>query len=169
MTDGATQEPAASEPDSGARPAWEQLKGRRTIEQICACDEVTTTLLTTLEDGASASCTHCQKPLELHLQHLTDDGKVERCLACGCRDLHYQRDFNRPLGCLIAAIAIALAVPTYYISLFVAAAIDAALYYSLPEVLACYKCRANHRGFPKHDKHEAYELERAAKYTQYVG
>jgi hypothetical protein len=52
-----------------------------------------------------------------------------------------------------------------------AAALDLVLYFTLPDVAICYRCKAHHRGFqgiaslPKFDleRHEHYRFERARK------
>ncbi len=118
--------------------------------------------------AASATCPWCAHAIALDLAKVDAAGVPTRCLACDCRDLYKQRDFNRAVGCFVVLVSIAFAVHTYYVSLFLGALVDAWLYRRLPEVLVCYRCRAVHRGVPTAQAH-AYELERAAVYDQYVG
>jgi len=98
----------------------------------------------------SSSCEHCQVPVTLRPDFLDEQGRVRRCPACGLKVLYRQRDFNRTVGCLVVLIAAVLAPFTYYISLGIAALIDAVLYTLTREVLICYRytCRAQVRGIP---------------------
>ncbi len=116
----------------------------------------------------STECCHCQTEIELDPSQIGEDGQLLRCLVCNNKELYFQKDFNRAFGCAVMVVAIALAVPTYYLSLAVGALIDAAFYFRLPWVLVCYRCRSVYREFD-HETHKPYELERAAKYDKYVG
>ena len=79
--------------------------------------------------------------------------------------MYVQRDFNQRAGLLIVIAGAALAPFTpYYSSLFVAAAVDAALYAVLPEITICYRCGAHFRGFGRNPKHEAFDLHIAEQY-----
>lgn len=139
----------------------------RSVALLCPSCEVPTRV--TLEDRPTAiDCPACQREVALDPAQLEGEDRLLRCMVCNNKELYHQKDFNRAVGCLIMAVAIGLAVPTYYISLFVGAGIDALLYWRLPWVLVCYKCRSVYRGFD-HATHHPYELERAAKYDKYVG
>ncbi len=120
-----------------------------------------------MSGATSAGCSHCQTEVALDPSQLEAD-RLLRCMVCNNKELYSQKDFNRKLGCAIMTVAILLAVPTYYISLVVGAIVDALLYWRLPWVLVCYRCRAIYRGFD-HGTHQPYELERGAKYDKYVG
>lgn len=94
----------------------------------------------------------------LHLERLAPEGGLEGCLACGHPELYTQRDFPRGLGIGVVVGAALLAPLTYYASLLVAAAVDAALYRFSPAVVVCYACGAAHRGFAPRPRHPRYDL-----------
>ena len=102
----------------------------------------------TLPDGRS-----------LARERLTDEGGLSGCLACGHPELYVQRDFPRALGIAIVVIAAVLAPSTYYVSLAVAAAVDAVLYAVAPSVVVCYVCGARHRGFSPRPRHPRFDRE----------
>jgi hypothetical protein len=89
---------------------------------------------------------------------------VEQCLSCGGAQLYVQRDFNQKAGLAVVVLGAVLAPFTYYVSLFAAAAIDAALYLMLPEITVCYRCHAHYRGFARNPAHQAFDLHLAEQY-----
>lgn len=96
---------------------------------------------------------------------LRDEHVVDRCPACQGERLYVQRDFNQRAGLAIVVVGAALAPFTpFYSSLFVAAAVDAALYALLPEITICYRCQAHFRGFARNPKHQAFDLHVAEQY-----
>ena len=91
---------------------------------------------------------------------------VTSCLACGCADLYRQKDFPRKVGLaivgaagLLVFVAAAARLPLWaiYLPLLAAAALDAALYLALPEIVVCYGCRAKHRGFAGEPRREPFD------------
>ncbi len=90
---------------------------------------------------------------------------IERCPACEGAQLYLQRDFNQRAGLALVALGAVLAPFTpYYSSLFVAAAVDALLYWLLPEITVCYRCQAHFRGFARNPRHTAFDLHVAEQY-----
>jgi len=96
---------------------------------------------------------------ELHHELLTDAGGLRGCLACGHLELYTQKDFPRGIGIGIVVLAAILAPFTYYVSLGVAALLDALLYHLAPEVVVCYVCHAEHRGFVTDPRHPRFDRE----------
>lgn len=94
----------------------------------------------------------------LTLERLGRAGGLEGCLACGHPELYTQRDFPRALGLVIVLVAAVLAPFTNYVSLGVAALLDALLYRVAPTLVACYVCAARHRGFAREPRHPRYDL-----------
>ena len=90
---------------------------------------------------------------------LTAEGGLLACLACGHPELYTQRDFPRPVGITIVVLAAVLAPFTSYVSLFVAALLDAAFYHLAPAVVVCYACHARHRGLQPSPRHPAFDRE----------
>jgi len=85
-------------------------------------------------------------------------GGLAGCLACGHAELYTQRDFPRALGLGIVALAALLAPFTHYLSLVLAAVLDALLFRLAPTLVACYVCGARHRGFAPEPRHPRYDL-----------
>jgi len=73
------------------------------------------------------------------------------CPKCGCKDLFIRKDFPQKLG---MSIVIAAAV------------LDALLYWFVPKITVCYRCRAEFRDVPINPDHEAYELAVGEKYRR---
>ena len=97
--------------------------------------------------------------IELHYEHLTSNGGLRGCLACGHPELYRKKVFPPALGVGIVVGAALLAPFTYYISLFVAAAVDLALFAFMPEAVVCYVCNAHHRDFSDDPKHPKFDRE----------
>lgn len=163
---------APPEAPADERPQAAPPPGFRRVTLLCPDEACAHEQSFDLPDAAAASaacCRACERPIGLDWSHVEPSGELARCLVCGCRDLYKQRDFNRPLGLAVVAIAILFARAPYYWSLWIAAGIDAVIFALRPEVVVCYRCRSVYRGFPAGERVEPYELERAAMYTKYVG
>jgi hypothetical protein len=98
---------------------------------------------------------------------------LQQCPNCGCRDLFIRKDFPQKLGLAIVVVAaltfLVLASSRQYfylgvIVLIAAAVIDAALYWFVPKITVCYRCRAEFRDVPVNPEHEGYELAVGEKY-----
>ncbi len=94
----------------------------------------------------------------LRFERLGSEGGLEGCLACGHPELYTQRDFPRRIGIGLVVLAALLAPATHYLSLAVAAGLDALLYRFAPELVVCYVCQARHRGFASVPRHPRYDL-----------
>jgi hypothetical protein len=95
------------------------------------------------------------------------------CPHCGCRDLFIRKDFPQKLGLAIVAVAgvafLVLAAwrNTFYIGIWIliaAAAIDVVMYFFVPKITVCYKCRAEFRDVPINPDHHGFELAVGEKY-----
>jgi hypothetical protein len=95
----------------------------------------------------------------LHRECLTPEGGLRGCLACGHPELYTRKDFPRLLGFAVVIVAAILAPFTYYASLGVAALVDLALYRFSGDVVECYVCASQHRGFPPEPHHPAFDRE----------
>ena len=107
----------------------------------------------------AARCLHCGDEHALFLERVLANGGLDGCVSCGHRELFRQKDFPRALGITIVVVAAVLAPFTWYISLGVAAMLDALLYRWAPDVVVCYVCAAQHRGFPAQPKHPHFDRE----------
>ncbi len=110
-------------------------------------------------------CRGCDAPAPLAISaELAETRLIERCPACDGVQLYVQRDFNQRAGLVVVLIGAALAPFTFYVSLFVAGAVDALLYVLLPEITVCYRCQAHLRGFRRNPRHQAFDLHVAEQY-----
>ena len=97
--------------------------------------------------------------IDPHGEHLTAQEGLTGCLACGHPELYTQRDFPRGVGIAIVVVAALLAPATNYLSLLVAALIDAVLYRFAGRMVVCYVCNARHRGFAETPRHPSFDRE----------
>jgi hypothetical protein len=113
-----------------------------------------------LDPGAAAlTCKACGRRTELPEAGDLAPGRMpERCAVCGSADLYVQRDFNRPLGLLLAAVGLALGPFTMWISTVVAIAVDAVLYVVTPRMAVCYACNAQYRGFDPAETPKPFDI-----------
>ena len=102
-------------------------------------------------------------------------GFLTACPHCGCRDLFIRKDFPQRLGLAIVVVAgvaflvLAASRQRFYLGVIVliaAAAIDALLYWFVPRITVCYKCRSEFRDVPVNPEHEGFELAVGEKYRQ---
>ena len=91
----------------------------------------------------------------------------EYCPVCQCRQFYTSKDFNQLLGCLIMSVGIALAIPTYGLSLPVFALIDWLLFRKVPTMINCYKCGAEFRHFQTQKKFKPFIHHIGLKYDKY--
>jgi len=98
---------------------------------------------------------------------------LEVCPRCGCEDLFVRKDFPQKIGMTIVIVAavsffvLAARPVTFRWGVWVlvaAAVVDAVLYFFVPKVTTCYRCRADFRGVPINPKHGAFELAVGEKY-----
>jgi hypothetical protein len=98
---------------------------------------------------------------------------LDRCPTCGCRDMFIRKDFPQKLGLSIVVVAavafLALAASRHYfylgtIVLLAAVVIDAALYWFVPKITVCYRCRGEFRDVALNPEHEGFELAIGEKY-----
>lgn len=67
--------------------------------------------------------------------------------------------FPRKVGIAIVVVAALLAPFTWYLSLVAAALLDFVLYHLAPDVVVCYVCGEEHRGYAKQPRHPAFDRE----------
>lgn len=106
-----------------------------------------------------ARCAHCGDEHPLKRESIGAAGGLSGCVSCGHLELYTLKDFPRKLGIAVVVVAAVLAPFTHYISLFVAAGLDAALYAFAPNMVMCYVCHAAHRGFAREPRHPSFDRE----------
>jgi hypothetical protein len=108
--------------------------------------------------AARVSCPACGRVRELHAENIDASGGLRGCIGCGQLELYTRKDFPRWLGISIVVLAAALVpVVPYYGSLGAAAALDFALYHLAPDVVVCYRCAGEHRGFAPAPRHPRFD------------
>lgn len=90
-------------------------------------------------------------------------GGLIGCVRCGHPELFTRKSFPPALGIAIVVVAAVLAPATRYLSLVVAALLDLALYRLVRDVVVCYVCGAEHRGFPAEPRHPRFDREIAER------
>lgn len=113
------------------------------------------------EESVSYNCPSCQNQITLRRLNQT---QADACPACGTNKLYQHKDFNKKLGIILFLIGAVLAPWTYYLSLVIALAIDAALYPFFPWMQVCYNCHAELRGWPKNEELDRFNHEIAAHF-----
>lgn len=117
------------------------------------------------------------QPLRLDWEHALDDqGQLQRCPACGCRELFARRDFPQATGMAIVVLGAIVAVVMFatgrvmwgFASLGSVALIDALILPFTKRCLVCYRCRSEFRGpgltIPRN--HPGWDLATGEKYRQ---
>ena len=112
---------------------------------------------------ATLRCSACGRERALVTEHLTNERGLTGCLACGHRELFTRKRFPRAAGLAVVIAAAVLAPWTHYASLVVAAAIDWVLYRFTANVVVCYVCGAEHRGFSPVPRHPRFDREIAER------
>lgn len=114
-----------------------------------------------VEAGASAACRTCGGEASLPAH----EGELAACLVCGCEEIYRHRDFNVKLGIALIVLGVVLSLAlTSFLPLVVAAALDLALYFLIPDVGICYRCKAHYRDFDELYRLPAFDLERHERY-----
>jgi hypothetical protein len=131
-----------------------------TASVALACDGCERAVRVRLEAPAAvAACAACGREHPLRAAAgVSADRPLEGCLRCGERRLYVQKDFNRKVGLWVFVIAAVLSVPTWGLSLLIATLVDLGLYFALGDVVICYACGTQHRGFPKNAAHGSFDL-----------
>ena len=86
-----------------------------------------------------------------------------------------RKDFPQKIGLTIVIAAglaflwLAASRSSFYLGaivLLAAAVLDAALYWFVPKITVCYRCRAEFRDVPLNPEHEGFELAIGEKYRK---
>lgn len=100
--------------------------------------------ITDSSSGNEESCPHCgQKSKNIEFESIN----FLSCIICDCKAFYKQKDFNQALGCFIVLIGAVLVPVTYGLSLPILVMIDWVLYRKTNEVIICYNCKSEFRGF----------------------
>lgn len=123
--------------------------------------------------GASA-CPRCGHELPAAVDVSGGGPDLNVCHVCGHDELYVQKDFPHWLGLTILLGAVAASFVTYsyhqiawtWAILVGSAALDGLLYFVVGNVTVCYRCLAQHRGFPPNPEHKPFDLGVGEKHRQ---
>jgi hypothetical protein len=101
-------------------------------------------------------------------------GLPRQCLCCGNADLWRQKDFPQRLGILMVVLGAVLSSiawgyhhPVLALSILAGfALVDMLLFWLMPDVLVCYRCRARHRVGADVEGFSGYDHELGERYRQ---
>jgi DNA-directed RNA polymerase subunit RPC12/RpoP len=119
------------------------------------------------------ACPHCDTRLVVP-EGATRDGKLWRCLVCPSTELFIRKDFSQSLGVVIVIVGVVVSsifwayrLPIWtYAVLFATALIDVVLYFTVGNVLQCYRCQAQYRDVSGMENHGGFDLETHEKHRQ---
>ena len=129
-------------------------------------------------DTTMFTCPACQTAHEIPSDAIGADTNaqivVTRCMVCPGKELYYRKQFNQRLGITIIGIGFAASTIAYYYHhlmwvygiLFFTAGIDLLFYIFTNNLLQCYKCNSEYRGFEESIEYEPFNLEIHEKYHQ---
>ncbi len=138
-----------------------------------ACPECDHTSRIPLQRGTAVACPQCDWRQRTSAE-VPPDLPLDECLVCGCKELFIRKNFSQRLGVAIVVIAATASLIawgyymwyTAYGILFAALLLDLYLYFTVGNLLQCYRCNAEYRGLPHLDDHAAFSLETHEKYRQ---
>ena len=121
---------------------------------------------------AGWQCPACDHVLSLPTA--ATDQALQSCVLCGNAELYRKKDFPHSLGLTILALAcLGFLVTSLLYHQWVAWAIligsailDGALYLLVGDVVVCYRCGAQHRGWAGEPSYPAFDLGIAERYRQ---
>ncbi len=105
------------------------------------------------------TCPACQTAHQIPSDALGADATgqivVTRCMVCPGKELYFRKQFNQRLGITIIGLGFAASTVAYYNHhliwvygiLFFTAGIDLLFYIFTGNLLQCYKCNSEYRGF----------------------
>ncbi len=138
-----------------------------------ACPDCDTTSRLSLDDADTVSCPACEwnRPVKADV---SETKEIQDCLVCGCKELFLRKNFSQRLGVAIVVLAavassVAWAYHRLYLTyaiLFSAASLDLLLYFSVGNLLQCYRCNAEYRGLAGLESGEPFSLETHERYRQ---
>ena len=125
------------------------------------------------DDRAEIACPACQAHWPVP-EGAIAGGQVTRCIVCPSSELFVRKDFSQALGIAIVVVGFVVSSIFWYFRmplwtygvLFATALIDVVLYFTVGNLLQCYRCQAQYRGVAGLDSHEPFNLETHEKHRQ---
>jgi uncharacterized protein (DUF983 family) len=133
---------------------------------VCECPD-----RVELTGAVSWECRACDHRLSLEAR---PDAPLERCAACGNRELYKKKDFPHTLGMTILVVACVVSFFTYgwyekwltWAILIGTALFDGLLYLWVGDAVVCYRCQAQYRRFVSSPAQKPFDLGIAERYRQ---
>ncbi len=124
-------------------------------------------------DAITVECPACRQTRKTQRPDF-QNGCLHRCLVCPSTELFVRKDFPPRLGVAIVVVGIILSsvfwayhqVIATFTVLFATALIDVVLYFTMGNVLECYRCHAQYRGLPGFESYPQFDLEAHEKHRQ---
>lgn len=124
-------------------------------------------------DVKRLECPHCRDEIIVPPNALSGD-HINRCLICPSDELFVRKDFNQRLGVAIIAVGFLASTVTWYFYwiyatyaiLFASALLDVALYFTVGNLLQCYRCHSEYRGVGNLSEHPHFSLETHERFRQ---
>lgn len=125
------------------------------------------------EDVTELSCPSCSATTPVAAEDYAA-GRLQSCLLCGCGELFLRKDFSQRMGVTIVVIGFVLSTIAWgfhlrfvsYAILFATALIDVVLYFTVGNMLQCYRCHAEYRGLAELSNFEPFDLETHERFRQ---
>jgi hypothetical protein len=138
-------------------------------------------------------CPHCDHPIHTTIDATTrqlecpacghssavpegavSDERVHRCVVCPSTDLYVRKNFSQRAGVTLVAIGMIVSSIFWYYhqiywtygSLFAMALLDVVLYFSVGNLLQCYRCQAQYRGVAGLEEQAPFNLETHERHRQ---
>ena len=122
---------------------------------------------------AAVVCPNCKNPAPLTIgPEVRLGAPLTACCLCGSTELFSRNDFPQRAGLALVAAAAVASVALYgYARVLASLAVlagavlaDLGLFFVLPRLTGCYRCRAEYRRVPVNPAHGDYDLAVADKY-----
>lgn len=122
---------------------------------------------------AQATLQGTDQSIDLHwVGTLDEEGRVQRCVVCGCREIFKRYDFPQRFGLALVLIAIIACVVLLIEGqvlwamgvLLGTVVIDRIVYVFTGECLVCYRCRSEFRDVTVDKSHASWDLSIGEKY-----
>lgn len=119
------------------------------------------------------ACPHCHDKVLVPADAITGE-TIERCLMCPSRELFIRKDFHQRLGVAIIVVGFVLSTIAWYFYwiyatfaiLFTSALLDVVLFFTVGDLLQCYRCHCEYRGISDLAGHPRFSLETHEKYRR---
>lgn len=102
---------------------------------------------------------------------MRNEGRVDQCAVCNCRELFIRKDFPQRLGLFVVLVFGAVAIYFFRTNVVIgwsilaaAVLVDLVIYAFISRVTTCYACRAEYRKCPLNPAHEGFDLATSEKY-----